>query len=235
MALRRRANRLLLAVLVPLTLLTLAAMLLMWPSGSRDGITLTNPYSGAPGATFESGKIQRVVQESCTQGASQDAQGQRGSECTFAFTEPDKGGGPVKVVINPDVAKSHGIRPGDSISYLDLTSSPGAAGNQATPQYIFVDFVRTVPILLLAILYSVVVIAVARWRGLRALVGLVGAFAVLAGFMLPGLVEGQPPLLLALVGSTVIMIGMLYFAHGFSARTSTALLGTMFGLATRPC
>jgi uncharacterized membrane protein len=33
------------------------------------------------------------------------------------------------------------------------------------------------------------------------------------------------------VGSTVIMILVLYFAHGFSARTSTALLGTMFGLA----
>ncbi|MCO4252940.1 YibE/F family protein [Pseudarthrobacter raffinosi] len=230
MALRRRANRLLLAVLVPLTLLTLAAMVLMWPSGSRDGITLTSPYSGAPGATFESGKIQRVVQESCTPGASQDAQSQRGSDCLFAFTEPDKGGSPVKVIINPDVAKSPGINTGDNISYLDLTSSTGAAANKATPQYIFVDFVRTVPILLLAILYSVVVIAVARWRGLRALIGLLGAFAVLAGFMLPGLVEGKPPLLLALVGSTVIMIGMLYFAHGFSARTSTALLGTMFGL-----
>jgi uncharacterized membrane protein len=87
-----------------------------------------------------------------------------------------------------------------------------------------------VPILLLATLYSVVVIAVARWRGLRALIGLVGTFAVLAAFVLPGLVEGKPPLLLALVGSTVIMIGMLYFAHGFSARTSTALPGTMFGL-----
>ncbi|MFJ6375386.1 YibE/F family protein [Pseudarthrobacter oxydans] len=229
-ALRRRANRLLLAVLVPLALLTFAAMVLMWPSGSRDGITLTNPYSGAPGATFESGKIQRVVEESCTQAAGQGAQGQRASDCTFAFTEPDKGGSLIKVIINPDVAKSHGIRAGDRISYLDLTSSPGAASDQATPRYIFVDFIRTVPILLLAILYSVVVIAVARWRGLRALVGLVGAFAVLAAFVLPGLVEGKPPLLLALVGSTVIMIGMLYFAHGFSARTSTALLGTMFGL-----
>ena len=79
-------------------------------------------------------------------------------------------------------------------------------------------------------LYAVVVIAVARWRGLRALIGLVGAYVVLVSFMLPGLVEGKPPLLLALVGSTVIMIGVLYFAHGFSARTSTALLGTMFGL-----
>jgi uncharacterized membrane protein len=32
------------------------------------------------------------------------------------------------------------------------------------------------------------------------------------------------------VGSVAIMIGVLYFAHGFSARTSTALLGTIFGL-----
>lgn len=88
------------------------------------------------------------------------------------------------------------------------------------------------PILLFAILYAIVVVAVARWRGLRALVGLVGAFAVLAAFILPGLTEGKPPALLALVGSTAIMTGMLYFAHGFSARTSTALLGTIFGLGT---
>ena len=61
--------------------------------------------------------------------------------------------------------------------------------------------------------YHAVVIAVARWRGLRALIGLGGAYFVLASFMLPGLVEGKPPLLLALVGSTVIMIGVLYFAY----------------------
>ncbi|MET3172769.1 UNVERIFIED_ORG: putative membrane protein [Arthrobacter sp. UYCu721] len=230
-ALRRRANRLLFAVLVPLALLTLAAMILMWPSGGREGLTLANPYAGAPGATFETGKIQRVVQESCSQEANPDAGGQGASECVYAFTEPDKGGSLVKVIINPDVAKSHGVKAGDNISYVDLTASVGTgAGQQATPRFIFVDFVRTVPIFLLAVLYSVVVVVVARWRGLRALIGLVGAFAVLAGFMLPGLVEGRPPLLLAVVGSTVIMMGMLYFSHGFSARTSTALLGTMFGL-----
>ncbi|HET8879621.1 MAG TPA: YibE/F family protein, partial [Arthrobacter sp.] len=152
-----------------------------------------------------------------------------GSQCTFAYTEPDLGGNPVKVVINPDVAKSHGVKVGDNIRYLNLSKVQGAAAG-GSPAYVFVDFVRTLPIVLLAILYAVVVIAVARWRGLRALIGLVGAYAVLVAFLLPGLVEGKPPLLLALVGSTVIMIGVLYFAHGFTARTSTALLGTMFGL-----
>ncbi|SDK45500.1 YibE/F-like protein [Arthrobacter sp. ok362] len=234
LAARRKANWILAGILIPLTLLTLAAMAFMWPSGSKDGITLASPYAAAPGVTFDTGKIQRVAVGSCSDAqASGDATAQppnEGSQCTFAYTEPDKGGNPVKVVINPDVAKSHGVKPGDDIRYLNLSKVQGAAG-QGAPAYVFVDFVRTLPIIFLAVLYAVVVIAVARWRGLRALIGLVGAYVVLVSFMLPGLVEGKPPLLLALVGSTVIMIGVLYFAHGFSARTSTALLGTMFGLA----
>ena len=237
-AARRKANRILAAVLIPLTLLTLAAMAALWPSGSREGLTLANPYAAAPGVTFDTGRIQRVVTESCSQATAQNpqqgsqdgAQNGEGSQCMFAFTEPDKGGNPVKVVINPDIAKSHGVRVGDNIRYLNLSNAQGASAAQGSPSYIFVDFVRTMPIILLAVLYALVVVAVARWRGLRALIGLVGAYFVLVSFMLPGLVEGKPPLLLALVGSTVIMIGVLYFAHGFSARTSTALLGTIFGL-----
>ncbi|VXB67310.1 YibE/F-like protein [Arthrobacter sp. 8AJ] len=264
MAARSKANRILAAVLIPLALLTLAGMAALWPSGSKEGVSLANPYSTAPGVTFDTGTIQNVVTGNCMQdtgqqgtnqqGTNQQGSGQQdtgqqptgqqqpaqkapqqapgqGSDCTFAFTEPDKGGSPVKVVINPDVAASHGVKPGDQIRYLNLSNAQGATGSQGSPAYIFVDFVRTMPIVLLAVLYAVVVIAVARWRGLRALIGLVGAYFVLANFLLPGLVEGKPPLLLALVGSTVIMIGVLYFAHGFSARTSTALLGTIFGLA----
>ncbi|UVJ40837.1 YibE/F family protein [Arthrobacter sp. CJ23] len=229
LASRKRANWLLAAVLVPLGVLTAVAMLLMWPSGSREGITFASPYAAAPGVTFDTGRIQSVVEESCTQGQTAQQAGP-GSQCTFAFTEPDKGGSPVKVVINPDVAKSHGVDVGDDIRYLNLSAVQGASQGNGSPAYVFVDFVRNVPIALLAVLYAVVVIAVARWRGFRALLGLLGAYAVLVSFILPGLVEGKPPLLLALVGSTVIMIGVLYFAHGFSARTSTALLGTIFGL-----
>ena len=256
---RRRANWILVAVLGPIALLTLTAMVFLWPSGSKEGISFSSPYSAAPGVTFDTGRIQSVVQESCSGGAGpgtgsapatdSGAQNpntgpgaQQGSQCTFAFTQPDKGGSPVKVVINPDVAKSHGVKPGDDIRYLNLSNvqgagqgagqgtGQGAGENAGPPSFVFVDFVRSIPMTLLAILYAVVVIAVARWRGFRALLGLVGAYVVLVAFMLPGLVEGKPPLLLALVGSTVIMIGVLYFAHGFSARTSTALLGTIFGL-----
>ncbi len=198
-AARRRAHRLLAAVLLPLTLLTVLTMVLMWPSGSKDDISFANPYAGAPGARFDTGKIQSVSVEDCMQGTVQGDGVSKGTECTFAVTEPDRGGIPVKVVINPDVAKSHGVKPGDNIQYLNLSTAKGASVGQGTPAYIFVDFVRTIPIVLLSVLYAVVVIAVARWRGLRAMIGLVGAFLVLAGFILPGLAEGKPPLLLGLV------------------------------------
>ena len=37
-------------------------------------------------------------------------------------------------------------------------------------------------------------------------------------------------MLVSLVGSAAIMFVVLYLAHGFSARTTTALVGTLFGL-----
>ncbi|RYV50115.1 YibE/F family protein [Pengzhenrongella frigida] len=92
------------------------------------------------------------------------------------------------------------------------------------------DFARTLPLLVLAAAFAAVTIAVARMRGLRALIGLALSFVVIASFMLPALLAGENALLVGLVGSTVIMYVVLYLAHGLSRRTSTALLGTMAGL-----
>ena len=49
-------------------------------------------------------------------------------------------------------------------------------------------------------------------------------------YVLPGLITGENAVVLALCGSAVIMAVVLYLAHGFSVRTSTALLGTLTGL-----
>jgi uncharacterized membrane protein len=64
-----------------------------------------------------------------------------------------------------------------------------------------------------------------------ALVGLGFGGLVVVKFMLPALVAGQSGLLVALLGSSAIMFVVLYLAHGLSIRTSTALAGTLFGVA----
>ncbi|MHA7246565.1 YibE/F family protein [Arthrobacter tecti] len=226
MGTRRRANLLLAAVLVPLGIITIIGMFLLWPTGNQSEVAVPSPFATAPGTSMDVGTVQRVVLEDCPSSQPTVEAGGEAQQCQVAYTLPDAGGSAVPVELNPEVARSGQVDPGDSIRYLNLEGVISGAG----APYIFVDFVRTLPMAALAVLYAVVVVSVARWRGLRAIIGLVGALVVLAQFVLPGLVEGKPPLLLGLVGSVVIMIGVLYFAHGFSARTSTALLGTIFGL-----
>ena len=82
----------------------------------------------------------------------------------------------------------------------------------------------------MAAAFAVVVVAVAGWRGLRALVGIVVAFMVLVVFMLPALRDGGAAIPVALVASAVILYAVIYLAHGVSLRTSAALLGTLMSL-----
>ena len=96
---------------------------------------------------------------------------------------------------------------------------------QGATSYGFYDYERTWPLALLAALFAIVIVAVARWRGLRALIGIVVAFLVLAVFLLPALRDGAPAVPVALVASAAILFAVIYLAHGVSLRTSAALIG----------
>jgi len=96
--------------------------------------------------------------------------------------------------------------------------------------YAFFDYQRGWPLVVLAGVFAVVIVAVARWRGLRALLGIVVAFVVLAGFLLPALQDGAAAIPVSLVASAAILYAVIYLAHGVSLRTSAALLGTLTAL-----
>lgn len=230
---RSRAQRLLLAVLIPIALATAVGAWLLWPSADRPDFQIKDPYATTTGVSVDEGEVVRTDRGVCpsSQVSGTDLQSVDPAtqpQCLIAYTRPAAGGFDVAVEVSREVEKADAPDVGDRIKYLNYAevAGPGASG------YMFVDYVRDVPIILLAIVYAFVVVAVARWRGLRAMIGLFGAYLVLAYFIIPAIMEGKDPILVGLVGSMLIMIGALYFAHGFSARTSTALLGTLFGLLT---
>jgi uncharacterized membrane protein len=97
--------------------------------------------------------------------------------------------------------------------------------------YQLVDFQRGLPLAVLAALFAVAVIVLGRWQGMAALIALGLSFLVLAFFVLPAILSGENPLLVAIAGAGVIMFAALYLTHGLSARTSAAVLGTMASLA----
>lgn len=83
---------------------------------------------------------------------------------------------------------------------------------------------------MLAVAFALALVAFARWRGVSALAGLVVTFGLLVYFVVPAILGGESPLLVAIVGSAAIMLIVLYLTHGFSLSTTVAVLGTLISL-----
>ena len=98
-------------------------------------------------------------------------------------------------------------------------------------RYVLLDRDRKPVLLWLAGLFALVVVVLGRLRGLAALAGLAASFVVLLLFVLPAILEGKSPALVAVVGASTIAFVTLYLAHGFSRMTTTALVGTVGSLA----
>jgi uncharacterized membrane protein len=218
---RRRAVWLMLLLLVPVGLATVIGLFVLWPEGEPTRAEQAAAVALPPGTTYPDGRIVSVESFDC--GIDPSAAPQT---CATAVVEVlgGEGAGDFKQVELPPEVVAAGVSEGDT---LVLTRDAGAEGG---PTYAFYDYERDTPIIVLAIAFAVVVGLVARLRGLASLVGLAFAFFVLLQFVLPGLLSENSPTLVSLVGSAAIMFVVLYLAHGFSARTTTALVGTLFGL-----
>jgi uncharacterized membrane protein len=113
----------------------------------------------------------------------------------------------------------------------DVVLAYGGGDPLSAGSYQLVDFQRGTPLALLAALFAAAVLILGRWQGVKALAALGLSFVVLLLFVLPAILDGQNPLLVAIAGAGVIMFVVLYLSHGLSARTTTAVLGTMVSLA----
>ena len=217
----QRARTLLIGFLVVVGVLAVAGMIWLWPTGAHLDSAL-NKIDEVPGVTYEDATITAVT-DGC---ASTDMGPIEGPPCLTAEvsidTGPDAGEAAAVELTGPQVHA--GLKSGDSIEIARLPTADGI-------HYSFSGVNRLPVIGIMLALLLVAVVAVARWRGLMALVGLGIAAYVLLGFMLPAVIVGKPGMAVALSGSTVIMFIVLYVAHGVSIRTSAALAGTLLGLA----
>ncbi|OBK72005.1 YibE/F family protein [Mycobacterium sp. 1274761.0] len=220
-------------VLIAIGIGVIVGAALLWPSQQKVNIPL--PYQNAAGGavTTEAGHVLSTSAATC---------GQQ-SVGTVITTEPKPAEGPDAHCVQSLIAIDSGPNSGAN-TLLEFSGGPGqpqlAVGEriritrQVDPTglttYSFYDYERKWPLTAMAAAFAVVVVAVAGWRGLRALVGILVAFTVLVVFMLPALRDGSPAIPVALVASAVILYAVIYLAHGVSLRTSAALLGTLTSL-----
>jgi uncharacterized membrane protein len=100
--------------------------------------------------------------------------------------------------------------------------------------YGFVDRDRRGSLLWLAIALAVAAVAVLWWRGALALVGVALSLLVVAKFVVPAILGGEPALAVALFGSLAVMWITLVLTNGFGPQTLAAALGiggTLFATA----
>lgn len=215
------------AVLVA-ALATVAGLVAVWPSGaSPTSSTVDDPseFSRDP----IKAQVVRATIAPCSGTEASDE-----IDCVFAElkvagveTEPaPRGGGPEHPLPTLEMgAGAVSLEAGDDI-YVEALVLP-----DETVVYSFYDFQREGTLQVLAVVFILAVLLLGRWRGVGAIAGLLASLIVIVVFLLPSILEGHSPVLVAVIASSAIAFIALYFAHGFSTATSVALIGTFASLA----
>ncbi len=203
----RRVRTLVLGLLVPLALMTVLGMVALWPGDDPprvEGGQLVNATVVTTQACPD------LLPDQCLQAEVLVTSGPDAGQ-TFLAGAPAGVGAPQ-------------VQAGDQVV---LQSNIDAPRDQ---RYVVTDFQRGSALWVLAAVFAVAVVALARWRGVSALAGLVASLGILLVFVLPALLDGSPPIWVATVGASAIAMITMLMAHGPTLRTGVALLGVLASL-----
>lgn len=205
-----RVRNRLIAALVPLIVATLAGIVLLWPSDSNIG----NEDEKAATVT---GKVSDI--HDC------DPALKLPEACISATVELSKSDGGEDVEAGlPYGPNTPTVEVGDKVVLTYAEQAP------AGQQYVWADFDRTNPMLILILVFVMAVIFLSRWQGVGSLFSLAVSLAVLFVFVIPAIGNGEDPLLVAVTAASFILILALFTTHGVTAMTSSAVLGTLAAL-----
>lgn len=209
----RRMQRLALTVIVPLALVTLVGLGLLWPFGGL-------PDTGYAPAEQHKARVISVNVKPCPEGEEQQPNG-----CGTATIELEKDAAAgisteVELPTGPGEPK---VEAGDQVLVI---TGDGLDGEVHT----IVDHQRSNHLWLLLTAFVVALLVFGRWRGFTALIGLTATFVMLLFFVVPAILAGESPILVAVVGTSAIALTVLYLSHGFSLTTTVAVLGTLAAL-----
>ncbi|MFD0371639.1 YibE/F family protein [Streptomyces sp. NPDC059071] len=231
----RHLRKVIAAVLIPFATAVVVGLVVLWPGGApgheRTGVGFDRQT--------EQGKVVSVERVDCkdvnaaqvpptgdtTTPQGREAVNAQQGQCEKATVEVTTGqdkGRRFTEIVQPDAPRQLHEGQGVVVAY-----APDAPRDL---QYSVTDVNRKLPIIVLAGIFALAVVVVGRMRGVMALIALAASFVVLTLFILPAIIQGSNPLLVAIVGSSAIMLIALYLCHGLSARTSVAVLGTLVSL-----
>ncbi len=225
------------ALLTVIIAVTGTGLWILRPTGSEQ---VARQSLAAPGTSFPQGVIREIASRDCAElpGAvngldggdlppSSVLKGKKNQKCGIAAVElltgPEKGQ-QQGVEISPELVNS-----GVGTEVILLRTPINA---KEPPDYSIYDQQRSHQVLWLVAAVILIAILVLRLRGFRALIAIGLSIAVFLWYLIPAILSGKNMIAITLLSCTLILMLFLYISYGASVRITTALLGSMVGLAT---
>ncbi len=196
----------LLALLALAGIITLVGLVWLWPSAAtKAGEDFPFNQPQVPGTVV---KVDNHLCDSGLTGTRVETAplipAGDGGDCTRSLVEFDDG--TFTSLVHWGIAGEPELAEGDRITMSETDGS----------LYAFADYERTNNLLIWGAIAAIIIIVVAAWQGLRALIGLAYSLAVVFVFLIPGLMAGTSPLLLALVACSTIVFVAVPLVHGIN-------------------
>jgi len=212
--------RILGGAVILLAVATIAVIVATWP-GARPGTT-------PPGQNLNTvlAQVTSVRAEACS------VPDPRGCERAHFKIIEGADQGDTGSLLFSGMNKDATVSAGDRIRVVKTPAENLAleTGDIKIEQWSFSDFDRRGPMLWLALFFVAVVLVAGRLKGLRALFGLGLSVAVVLGYLVPGLLNGENSLLIAMAAAFAVMFLTIPLAHGWGLTTIAATLGTAASL-----
>ncbi len=217
----QRTLRVIVAFVIAAGLATIAAVVMLWPSGTGQSEATERAQTLGLASDRLAASVQAVTDQPCGYSSTVSPQA-----CRTVTLQLDEGPEAGSVVVLPDF----NLEAGFAVPQVSVGERVIVGYEPATNTYFFADTDRRSVLVVLAVLFAVVVIALGRLRGGLALAAMASTIVVLVGFVAPSVLDGNDPLLVAVVAASAIAFISLYLTHGFGPTTTVALAGTLAAL-----
>jgi uncharacterized membrane protein len=193
-----------------LALGTIVGLIALWPTGQHHG-----PAHAFGGGTL--GATVVAVNEA-------ECPGPTPQRCRVLAARIDDG--PKSgLITNLDLGPTNLVSTfsrGDSIRVQPVVAPQGSHG---VAPFQFTGLDRRGTLRWLVILFAALVVILTRWRGVLALGGFALSLFLVVKFLVPAILAGSSPLLVAVVGASAVMFVTVGLTYGISAQSAAAILG----------
>lgn len=123
-----------------------------------------------------------------------------------------------------DLMSVGNYRAGDKVYVDHIVNSDGEMS------FFVVDYIRTGQLIWLLIIFLLVIVIISGIKGIRSLISLILSFGVILLIIIPLILKGFDPVLVAAFGSFLVLMAIIYITEGFNKKSHLAVISIFLSL-----